>query len=110
MPRKQAKTGQSSAGGLKRDKTTGRFVKGTKPPPGPGRPKGYSDAFRAACTPDDLGEIVDSLVEFAKAGDVRAASEILKRLVPEKLSVEHTGEAAGAIVVVFDPGVKGGDE
>ena len=59
----------------------GRFAQGNAG--GPGRTAGTVEHRRellAACTPDDVREIVQALKEQAKSGDVQAARELLNRL------------------------------
>ncbi len=61
--------------------SNGRFVKGCKP--GPGRPRGSSEhraALLKACTPERVEEMVEALVDKARAGDATAARVIFDRL------------------------------
>ena len=65
--------------------SNGRFVPGN--PGGPGRPKGARHAALAAL--DAIGaaaaeDVLRRVVEDAKAGDLRAAEMLLRRLWPER--------------------------
>ena len=67
----------------------GKFAPGN--PGGPGRPAGYSAAFREVVTPEELGEVLRAILTKAKAGDLRAAELLLRRAVPEL--IEHIDPA-----------------
>ena len=74
-----------------RDAQTGRFQTGN--PGGPGNPytkqiAALRQALLDAVRPEDLREIVDSLVRQAKAGDVQAAREVLLRALGRPLEAD----------------------
>ena len=67
-----------------RDATTGRFIKGWKG--GPGNPRGgqieqLRSAMIEAVTDEDIKRIFATLVRLAVAGDVRAATLVLDRVL-----------------------------
>lgn len=69
-----------------------------------GRPKlgeTWADAFRAALTPADKLDVVRSLIERAKAGDMMAAKLVMERMdgLP-KGSHEVTGSGGGPLAIV----------
>ena len=78
-------TGRETAAAAGRRAAGGRFAPGN--PGGPGRPKGARHAALAAL--DAIGteaaeEVLRRVVEDAKAGDLRAAEILLRRLWPER--------------------------
>lgn len=73
----------------------GRFAAGTAP--GPGRPAGWNEAFRRACTPEDLRRIIAAVVKKAKSGDLKAAELILRRTIPEAVA-----DADASVIVAVD--------
>jgi hypothetical protein len=67
----------------------GRFAHGN--PGGPGNPfarrlHAYRAALKAACSPEDVGDVIRALLEKAKQGDAAAAKLVFERVmgkVPE---------------------------
>lgn len=71
---------------IKRD-DSGRFVAGTQPLPGPGRPprsveEGYLQSIQANVPRDEWTKAVRKLLQKAQAGDVRAFETLGKHLLP----------------------------
>lgn len=81
----------------KRDKRTGKFVKGTKPPPGPGRPKRkveevYLRAVSAAVPIEAWHKIIQRAYVQALQGDARAREFLARYLAPPEQVVRLLDE------------------
>lgn len=82
----------------------GRFLRGSACA-GPGRPRAFAEAryaaaFRSACPPKVVQELVAILVEKARRGDVQAAKVLLDRCCPAPKPVEAPAEAGRVITVL----------
>lgn len=79
----------------------GQFAPGNQAANGRANPaaahaKAIKQAFMDAVRPEDVSEIIQTLVRQAKGGDIYSAKLILDRVAPQKVFEEAANEVAGA--------------